>query len=81
MLTAADSSAATSADGVKLPDSYAVGDMVMIVNATSNALDVWPPSGGAINGGSADALKALAANMTGLYVSLGDGDWGAVLSA
>lgn len=75
------SSTATSADGVKLPDNYAVGDMVMVVNTTDNALDVWPPSGGAINGGSADALAALAANMTGLYVSIGDGNWGAVLSA
>jgi len=75
------SATGTSADGVVLPADYAEGDMVIVVNNTAVALDVWPPSGGAINGGSADAAKALAANMSGLYVSLGSGNWGAVLSA
>jgi hypothetical protein len=75
------SATGTSADGVRLPSDYAAGDLVLIANATAVALDVFPPTDGAINGGTADAAKALAANMSGLYVSLGDGNWAAVLSA
>lgn len=71
----------TSADGVRLPAGRAAGDELVIINTTAVALDVFPPAGGAINGGTADAAKALAANMGGLYVSLGGGNWGAVLSA
>ena len=75
------SATGTSADGVVLPADRAVGDILMIVNETAVALDVFPPTGGAINGGSANAAKALVANMSGLYISTGDGNWGAVLSA
>ncbi len=75
------SATGTTADGVRLPGDYAEGDLLLIVNTTAVALDVFPASGKKINGASADAAKALAANMSGLYVSLGDGNWGAVLSA
>jgi len=75
------SATGTSADGVRLPASRAAGELLMIVNATAVALDVFPPTGGAINGGSANAAKALAANMSGLYISMGSDNWGAVLSA
>lgn len=75
------SATGTTADGVRLPADYALGDLIVIVNATATALDVFPPTDGQINGGTADAAKALAANMSGLYVSLGDGNWGAILSA
>jgi hypothetical protein len=68
-------------DGVQLPSSYALGDMVVVINSSGAALNVYPGTGGKINNGSADAAKALAANMTGLYVSLGSNNWGAVLSA
>jgi hypothetical protein len=80
-LNVVTSATGTSADGVRLPAGYSQGDIILIVNATAVALDVFPPTGGAINGGTADAAKALAANISGLYVSLGGGDWGAVLSA
>ena len=80
-LNVVTSATGTSADGVLLPAGYAQGEIILIVNATAVALDVFPPTGGAINGGSANAAKALAANISGLYVSLGGGDWGAVLSA
>jgi hypothetical protein len=70
-----------AADGVKLPASYGLGDMVIIVNISGVSLNVYPNTGGAINGGSANAAKALAANMSGKYVSLGSENWGAILSA
>lgn len=70
-----------ASDGVRLPTSRPVGDIVHIVNISAAALNVYPATGGAINGGSANAAKALAANMSGAYISLGSESWGAVLSA
>lgn len=75
------SATASTADGVRLPAGYAESDMIFVVNNTAVALDVFPPEDGAINGGSDNAARALAANKSGLYVSLGSGNWGAVLSA
>lgn len=71
----------TTADGIRLPGDRADGELLMVINATAVALDVFPPTDGAINGGSDDTAKALAANMSGLYISMGSGNWGAVLSA
>ena len=68
-------------DGVKLPADIAFGDSLIIVNSSGVALNVYPGTDGAINNGSANVAKALAANMSGLYVSLGDNNWAAVLSA
>ena len=70
-----------ASDGVLLPSNYALGDMVFIINSSGAALNVYPGTGGKINNGSANAAKALAANMSGLYISLGSNNWAAVLSA
>jgi hypothetical protein len=80
-LTIVSSATGTTADGIRLPASWGIGECITIVNITAVALDVFPPTGGAINGGTADAAKALAENMSGEYTSLGSGNWGAVLSA
>ena len=71
----------TAADGVKLPAGYGLGEIVYIVNSSANSLNVYPNTGGKINNGSANAAKALVANMSGAYISLGDENWAAVLSA
>jgi hypothetical protein len=71
----------TAADGVKLPAERAFGDVVYIVNSSAVSLNVYPATGGKINNGSANAAKALVANMSGAYISLGSENWGAVLSA
>lgn len=68
-------------DGVLLPTGMAAGDQVVVANLSAVALNVYPSTGGAINGGSANAAKALAANMAGLYISTGNSNWVAVLSA
>lgn len=70
-----------ASDGVLLPSNYALFDTLVIVNTSAVALNVYPGTGGKINNGTADAAKALAANMSGLYVSLGSNNWAAVLSA
>lgn len=71
----------TSADGIRLPATYPLGVPLYVINTTAVALDVFPPTGGAINGGSANAAKALVANLSGCYVQYSSGNWGAVLSA
>lgn len=76
VVTAATTS---SADGLVLPTGRGAGDMIVIVNATSVALDVFPPSGGTINGGSADAAVSLRANSTGLYFAIGEDNYGATI--
>jgi hypothetical protein len=70
-----------ASDGVRLPTDLALGDVVYVVNSSGVALNVYPNTGGKINNGSANAAKALAANMSGAYISLGGADWAAVLSA
>jgi hypothetical protein len=70
-----------ASDGVMLPAGYGLGDVVYIVNSSGVALNVYPATGGKINNGSANAAKALAANLSGAYISLGSENWGAVLSA
>ena len=68
-------------DGVRLPTEMAVGDVVYVVNSSGVSLNVYPATGGKINNGTANAAKALVANMSGAYISLGGENWGAVLSA
>jgi hypothetical protein len=80
-LTVVSTATVTTADGVRLPANWGVGETITIVNTTAVALDVFPPVGGAINGGTANAAKALVANMSGDYISIGNGNWGATLSA
>lgn len=70
-----------ASDGVMLPSGRTAGSIVYIVNSSAAALNVYPATGGKINNGSANAAKALAANMSGAYISLGSENWGAVLSA
>lgn len=70
-----------ASDGVRLPPDTAVGEVVYVVNSSAVALNVYPNTGGKINNGTANAAKALAANLSGAYVSLGSENWGAVLSA
>jgi hypothetical protein len=80
-LTIVSTATSSSADGIRLPASFGTGEVITIVNTTGVALAVFPSTGGAINGGSANAGKTLAANMSGRYISIGSDNWGAVLSA
>jgi hypothetical protein len=70
-----------ASDGVRLPTDIAVGDVIYVINSSGVALNVYPATGGKINNGTANAAKALAANLAGAYISLGGENWGAVLSA
>lgn len=50
----------TTNDGVILP-AGAVGDDVFVRNSGANTVKVYPPVGGSINGGTANAAVTLAA--------------------
>jgi hypothetical protein len=75
-LSVVTSATGTSADGLVLP-SWPMSEDLVIVNATAVDLDVFPPPGGKINGGSANAAAVLRANAAAVYTSLGGGNWGA----
>lgn len=50
-------------------------------SAATNALKVYPPSGGAINAGSTDAAFSLTARKPCLFVRVSSTQWLAVMSA
>lgn len=61
--------------GVRLPASRA-GTMVVVYNASSGqTLAVYPPSGGAINGGTANAAISLAALTPAVFVATSNTNW------
>ena len=71
----------TSNYGPTLPAAAAPGDMYTVFNTSANTIKVWPASGFKINGGSADAALSIATLKSAVFVSLGDGNWFAILSA
>lgn len=54
----------TAADAVTLPSDAEVGDEIIIANVSANAGVIFPPTGGNINGESANASTAIAAQGT-----------------
>lgn len=60
----------TTSDGVILPVAE-VGDSVFVRNGGANTAKVYPPLGGAVNGGTANAAVTLAsgASTTFIYTS------------
>ena len=67
--------------GPTLPADAAPGDKYWVGNTSANTIKVWPASGFKINGGSADAALSIATLKSATFVSLGDGNWFANLSA
>lgn len=67
--------------GVILPATLAAGDTMTVANYGANALAVYPPTGGKINNGSANASVSVAANKSGVFVSIDGTNFIGVLSA
>lgn len=57
------------------------GDTYIVVNHGANALSVYPPNGGKIANGSTNAAFSVAASKTAWFLSLGSGNWAALVSA
>ena len=64
----------TTGDAVTLP-SAAAGKLVFIANNGANSADVFPASGDAIDGASANAAQALAAGSNRIYICQDGTDW------
>ncbi len=65
-----------------LPSKHPVGSPVVLRNNTATAALVFPPSGGAVNGGSVDASFSVAQNKPVVAFAHPNGlDWTLVLSA
>ena len=65
---------ANGSNGVILLAPAAIGQQVTVLNMnSSNALLVYPDSGGSVNGGATNAPASLAANTGATYVCIGVG--------
>lgn len=53
--------------GARIPSDSQPGDEYFVLNLGANALLVYPPSGGNVNAGGADAGNSLAAGAGALY--------------
>lgn len=67
--------------GVKLPNYKGPGAVYVCRNTDADSVVVYPPTGGSINAGAADAGFTLAQNKTAIFFSTGDGTFLAVLTA
>ena len=67
--------------GPTLPSTAQTGDSYFVANNTANSMNVWPSTGGAIGSGSANAALAVPAGKAAKFVSVGGGNWFALVSA
>lgn len=70
----------TTGDSITLPKGE-LGDFFEIANYSAVNVLVYPPSGGKIQGGTADAAFTLTAGKTGKFRQIGSVDFTAFLSA
>lgn len=57
------------------------GDSFFVANLGANALSVYPPVGGNINGGTVNAAASVPAAKTAYFVAKGNGTYYSVISA
>jgi len=68
-------STAAANSGVRLPSGVRSSGMVRARNDGANTVKVYPPVGGKINGGTANAAVTLAAGAAAVYVADGNGNY------
>jgi len=68
---------ATASDGVKLPTAVAGLEILIVNDDSTDALQVWPDTGDAIDGGAANAVDAntLAAGSARRYITTDATNW------
>ena len=64
-----------AACGVILPAND-IGDSITVINATANNARVYPPTGGAFNGGTANVPVTLGANKGTTFFQTGTANYG-----
>ena len=62
---------ATAGDSMILPANMAQGAIIRVYNTSAATLDIFPNSGGTINGGSVDSEKGLATLTGAAFVQVG----------
>lgn len=67
--------------GTILPSTANVTDSYIVVNHGASTLSVYPPTGGKIANGSANAAFSVAATKTAYFLCLGSNNFAASLSA
>lgn len=72
---------ANANDVVTLPDDQAGGMQVVVRNAGANTLQVFPASGGTIDGGATNASVTIAAGATRIFFNVDVNTWISVLGA
>lgn len=72
---------AAASSGVLLPADRAVGDTVEVTNLGANALAVYPPTGGNIGTGAANAAFSVPVSKTARFRLVSATQWTQVLSA
>lgn len=74
-------STAAASTGVLLPSNRSAGDTVEVVNLGANSLSVYPPTGGNINTGAANAAFAVASTKGAVFRQVTATQWTAILGA
>jgi len=74
-------STSTASYGPTLSSLAQSGDSYFVANNTANAINVWPPVGGAIGSGSTNAALSVPAGKAAKFVSVGLLNWFALVSA
>jgi hypothetical protein len=74
-------STAAASTGVLLPSNRSAGDTVEVVNLGANSLSVYPPTGGNINNGAANAAFAVASTKGAVFRQVTATQWTAILGA
>lgn len=74
---------ATAGDSVKLPSANPSNvSLVLVINADStDAMDVFPSTGDAINALSANTALSIVANKAVLFICVASGKWQSLLTA
>jgi hypothetical protein len=67
--------------GVRLPANLSAGDSMLVVNNGASTLFIYPPVGGIINGGSADAKVDVATLKGALCTCINGLDFSVVVGA
>ena len=76
-----ENTTSTSTYGPTLPATAAPGDRYWVANHSANSISVWPASGFKINNGTTDAALSLTTLKNAVFVSLGNGNWFANVTA
>jgi hypothetical protein len=72
---------AAASTGAILPSTLSIGDQMVVVNGGANSITLFPPVGGKLNNGTANAGLAVAANKAAHVFCIDNLNFAVVVSA